>query len=52
MDDLRDLWGITRSWLWRRRVRMRIAMLLYAAGLRRAGMRLAATITWQAPRDK
>lgn len=44
MDDLADLWGITRSWPWRRRIRMRIAMLAYTIGFRRAALRLAAPI--------
>lgn len=39
------IWNITRSWPWRRRLRMRLALVVYAVGLRRLAVRVAGVPT-------
>ncbi|MFN9773269.1 MAG: hypothetical protein ACK54X_11695 [Burkholderiales bacterium] len=39
--DVRFVWGLTRTWPWRRRARMRLALLLDLAGFRKLAVRVA-----------
>jgi hypothetical protein len=39
--DVRFVWGLTRTWPWRRRVRMRLALLIDLAGFRKLAVRVS-----------